>query len=278
LIEIWKLCRGKVTSYKPPIATKRRGRSPSRVPSSSTTPPFQRYGGAPPTNPRKPLKTTDPSSSILITRLTAPLLNVHVSPTLVGRLRNNRLICSPIPWTRASRRGRERVGACRNGVCRCYPSGEPIGGQRSAAVFPNASRMASSIGATNRRDMLEPFTPAGAVSNGSHERETREPGECLRRPDWCLCLYVLAGVIFNRKQHVGVTLQASQREGDLRWGACLRRKTVALPIFEPVGMPTANEANEMIFVLSEPLVHELRGNHGACLLLTLLRHRSLGLR
>jgi hypothetical protein len=70
-----------------------------------------------------------------------------------------------------------RVGACRNGVRRCYPSGEPIGGQRIAAVFPNASQMTSSIGATNSRGMTEPFTPAGAVSNGSHERGPREPGK-----------------------------------------------------------------------------------------------------
>ena len=60
----------------------------------------------------------------------------------------------------------------------------------------------------------------------------------------------MAGVIFNRKQHVCVTIQAGQREGDLRWSACFWRKQVALFIFRPVGMPTANEANEMIFVLS----------------------------
>jgi hypothetical protein len=36
-------------------------------------------------------------------------------------------------------------------------------------------RMASSIGATNSRDMTEPFTPAGAASNWSREREPREP-------------------------------------------------------------------------------------------------------
>jgi len=35
--------------------------------------------------------------------------------------------------------------------------------------------MTSSIGATNSRDMTEPFTPASAVSNWSREREPREP-------------------------------------------------------------------------------------------------------
>jgi len=44
-------------------------------------------------------------------------------------------------------------------------------------MFPDVSWMTNSIGATDRRSMREPFTPAGAVSNGSHEGETREPGE-----------------------------------------------------------------------------------------------------
>ena len=47
-----------------------------------------------------------------------------------------------------------------------------------------------------------------------------------------------------------MTIQAGQQKGDLRWGVCFRRKQVALFIFEPVGLPTANEADEMIFVLS----------------------------
>src|SRR5260370_16371214 len=106
---------------------------------------------------------------------------------------------------RAARRGSERVGACRNGVGWCHPSGEPIGGQRIAAVFPNASQMTSSIGATNSRDMTEPFTPASAVSNWSREREPPEPEKELPRPLWCPCLHVLAGVIFNRQQHLSVS-------------------------------------------------------------------------
>ena len=110
--------------------------------------------------------------------------------------------------------------------------------------------MTSSIDATNSRDMTEPFTPAGAASNWSREREPREPEKYLPRPDRCLCLDVLAGVIFNRQQNLCVSIQAGQREGDRRWGACFRRKQVALFIFEPAGMPTANEADEMIFVLS----------------------------
>jgi len=60
----------------------------------------------------------------------------------------------------------------------------------------------------------------------------------------------LAGVIFNRKGNLRMTIQAGQRKGDLRWGVCFRRKQVALCIFEPVGLATANEADEMIFVLS----------------------------
>ena len=75
-------------------------------------------------------------------------------------------------------------------------------------------------------------------------------GGLVERGTFSLCLYVLAGVIFNRKQNLCVTIQAGQREGDLRWGACFRRKQVAPCIFEPARMPTANEANEMIFVLS----------------------------
>ena len=41
-------------------------------------------------------------------------------------------------------------------------------------MFPNASQMTSSIGATNNRGMMKPFTPAGAVSNWSPARELRE--------------------------------------------------------------------------------------------------------
>ena len=52
-------------------------------------------------------------------------------------------------------------------------------------MFPNASQMASSIGATNSRGIREPFTPAGAVCNWSLRapepkgkcRDTTEPGE-----------------------------------------------------------------------------------------------------
>ncbi len=44
-------------------------------------------------------------------------------------------------------------------------------------MFPNASQMTSSIGATNSRGMTEPFTPAGAVSNWSPVREPREAGK-----------------------------------------------------------------------------------------------------
>jgi hypothetical protein len=74
-------------------------------------------------------------------------------------------------------KGRERVGECPNGVRRCHLSGGLIGGQRSAAVFPNASLMTSSIAAANSRGTTEPFTPAGAVSNGSHEHGPREPAK-----------------------------------------------------------------------------------------------------
>jgi hypothetical protein len=42
-------------------------------------------------------------------------------------------------------------------------------------VFPNASRMTSSIDAANSLGMTEPFTPAGAVSNLNREQEPREP-------------------------------------------------------------------------------------------------------
>jgi hypothetical protein len=45
-------------------------------------------------------------------------------------------------------------------------------------------------------------------------------------------------------------LTPEARASEMRWGACFRRKQDALFIFEPAGMPTANEADEMIFVLS----------------------------
>jgi len=49
-------------------------------------------------------------------------------------------------------------------------------------VFRNASQMTSSIDATNSQGMTEPFTPAGAVSNGIRGREPREPGSDFTGP------------------------------------------------------------------------------------------------